>query len=47
MKLANWLLTLFEFAQLHRAERAKEIRGESPRLDRKRPNWHGPKQFRL
>lgn len=47
MKLANWLLTLFEIAELHRAELAKEIRGESPGLDRKRPRWHGPEQFQL
>lgn len=24
MKLAHWLLTLLEFAQLHRADRARE-----------------------
>ncbi len=44
MPFVRWLLTLREFAQLHSAERANRMRGDSPRLDPKRSYWCDPKQ---
>lgn len=43
MRIAHWLLTLLEFARLHRAEHANRMRGEPPRLDPKRSYWCDPK----